>query len=132
MALTVKSRAPRSFLNRHRRIALDDEAFVSAGGLGFAARQPDVDVADFVDGETLPDGLDLAEWREDGRQVVGANAKDLHIELFHRVRGVGLGRLQQAISDPTADDERAPAARVYRARNVRRQKGAIPLSSISR
>jgi hypothetical protein len=41
--------APGGVFERHRRIALDSESLVAAAGLGFAARQRDIDRPELID-----------------------------------------------------------------------------------
>ena len=73
---------PRRLLERHRRIAFDGEALVSAAGLRFAARQRHVDVAELVDRKRLADRLDAAQRLQQREQRVLRDAEDLDVEIL--------------------------------------------------
>jgi hypothetical protein len=107
--------APRSFVNGHRRIAFDDEAFVPAPVFGLAARQTDVDYADLVDGEALADRLNRAERRQESGEIARGNAKHLHVEVF---RFMTRAASKQAVTDPSSDDHRPSTTLPSGPRNV--------------
>ena len=94
--------AARRLVERHARVALDEEAAVAAADLRLAAGQRDVDVARLVDREALADGLDRAEPLEQGAKRRGRHAEHLEVDVLGRVA-------EQAVAHPPADDQRAPA-----------------------
>ena len=73
---------PHGFVERHRGIARDVEAAVSAARLRFAPRQRDVDVAGLVDLKAFADGLDAAERFEEAPQSIGRHAEDFDVDIF--------------------------------------------------
>jgi hypothetical protein len=92
----------RGVLNCHRWSAGNLEAAMSAPHLGLAAGQRHIDLGDLVHREALADGVDGAEPLEERTQHAGRDAVDLDIDVLR-------GPAHQAIANPAADDERAPA-----------------------
>jgi hypothetical protein len=74
--------AARRVLGRHVRIADDRERLVSTAGLGFPARQRDIDVAHLVDGEAFADRVDRRERFEQRLQLTRRHAVDLDVDVF--------------------------------------------------
>jgi hypothetical protein len=102
--------APCGLAYRHRGIAGNGEPGVAAADLRLAPRERDVDTGDLVHGKTPPDRFHAAEGRQHGRQVVFGDTVDFEVQILGRAA-------PQAIADPAADDERAPAARLRRRRD---------------
>src|SRR6185503_15390442 len=107
--------APRGFVDRHLRIAGDDEAAMAATGLRITPRQRDVETADLVDLKAFANRFDAPEPLEHAAQTIGRQAEDLEVDVVRFdscsiAQGNGIAA-KQPIAHPAADDERA-AARV--------------------
>ena len=90
----------RGLVERHPRIAFDDESLVAAAALRLAARQGDVDAAQLEHGKGLADRLDPPELRQDGQPSCGTPNTSMSRSF---------DSAEQAIADEAADDQGAPA-----------------------
>ena len=110
--------SPRRLLDRHRRIAGDGEAAMTASRFRVAPRQRHVDVAELVDLKARADRLDTAERFEQRAQVIGGDAEHFDVD----VRATSTS--EQPIADPAADNQRASARLANRFRNRRARSSA--------
>ena len=125
MALILKSRRRAASCQRHERIALDVEAFVSATLLRFPPGQRDVDrrlagsgTRQLVDGEALAHRLDAAERAEQCWQAILWNAEHLDVDVLRRLAA-------QPVAHPAADDEGAPARLAHGPRDVEGERWGL-------
>src|SRR5262245_50042051 len=90
---------PRRLLDSHRGVAGDRKAAMTSPRLRIASRQRDIDTLDFVDLKTRPDRFDTAERFEDRPQFAGWNPEHFDVDIGRRL-------VEQAITDPAANDQR--------------------------
>jgi hypothetical protein len=94
--------APRRVLDRHLRIADDDEAAMSASRFRVAPRQRHVDAGDLVDLKAFTHRFHSPERFEDRSQSFRGDAEDFDVDVRRFVA-------EQPIAHPAADDQRAAA-----------------------
>src|SRR5207237_811712 len=92
-------------------IARHLECLMTAADLGFASRKRDVESSNLVDREAFPDGVDGPDLLQNRLQRLRLNAEHFDIDVFRWMA-------HEAVADPPADDEGAPAMRPHEPRDA--------------
>src|SRR4029079_17345231 len=94
-----KVTTPRCLLKTHRRIAFDDESFVSAAGFALASREGNVERrAEFVNREGFADHIHLAKAIEQRSQIGRLDAVDFQVPILRLA-------LHQQVAHAAADEQ---------------------------